>query len=78
MRKYWKRVIEMRNDYYVKKAYNSTLELHYLGQTNWCTYVKAILDETQFQQAWVNKSMDNRQFAILKDSLHRSNMAECI
>ncbi len=34
----------MRNDYYIKKAYNSTLKLlHGLGQTNWCTYVKAIL-----------------------------------
>ncbi len=41
-------------------------------------YVKAILDETQFQQAWVNQSMDNRPFAMLKDSLHRSYMAECI
>ncbi len=47
MIKYWKRVIEMRNDYYVKTAYNSTLELHDLGQTNWCTYIKAILNETK-------------------------------
>ncbi len=37
MIKYWKRVIEMRNDYYVKKAYYFTLELHDPGQTNWCT-----------------------------------------
>ncbi len=78
MIKYWKRVIEMRNDYYVKEAYNSTLELHDLGQTNWCTYVKAILDETQFQQARINQSMDNRQFAMLKDYLHKSYMADCI
>ncbi len=78
MIKHWKRFIEMRNDYYVKKAYNSTLELHDLGQTNWCTYVNAVLKETHFQQAWVNQSMDNRQFAMLKDSLHRSYMAECI
>ncbi len=49
MIKYWKRVIEMRNYYYIKKAYNSTLQLHDLGQTNWCTYVKAILNETHFQ-----------------------------
>ncbi len=67
----------MRNDYYVKKAYNSTLELHDLGQTILCTYIKAILDENQLQQAWVNQSMDNRQFAMLMDSLHRSYMAEC-
>ncbi len=78
MIKYWKRVIEMRNDYYVKKAYNFTLELHDLGQTNWFTYVKEILDETQFQQAWVKQSMDNRQFAMLKGSLHISYMTECI
>ncbi len=77
MIKYWKTVIEMRNDYNVKKAYNSTRELHDLGQTNWCTYVKAILNETQLQQACVNQSMDNRQFAVLMDSLHRSYMAEC-
>ncbi len=38
-------------NYYVKKAYNSKLELHDLRQTIWCTYVKAILDETHFQQA---------------------------
>ncbi len=65
-------------DYYVRKTCNSRLELHDLGQTNWCTYVKTILNETQLQQAWVNQSMDNRQFAMLKDSLHRSHMAECI
>ncbi len=63
----------MRNDYYVKKAYNSTLELHDLGQTNRCTYVKAIVNNTQLQQAWVNQSMNNRKFAM-----HRSYMAECI
>ncbi len=49
--KYRKRVIEVNNDYYVKQAYNFTLELHDLGQTNWCTYVKAILNKTQLQQA---------------------------
>ncbi len=72
------RLIEVRNDYYAKKAYNSSLELHDLGQRNWCTYVKAILNETQLQQAWVNQSIDNRRFAMLKESLHRSYMAECI
>ncbi len=49
-----------------------------VDKTNWCTYVKAILVETHFQQAWVNQSMDNRQFAMLNDSLHRSYMVECI
>ena len=78
MIKYWKRVLEMSKDYYVKKAYNSTLELHDLGQTNWCTYVKSILNETQLQQVWENQSIDNRQFAVLKESLHRSYMVECI
>ncbi len=70
--KYWKRVCEMRNDFYVKKAYNSTLELHDLGQTNWCANVKAILYETQLHQIWENQSIDNRQLATLKESLHRS------
>ncbi len=64
--------------YSLYPARRTRYELHDLGQTNWCTYVKAILDETHFQQVWVNQSMDNRQFTMLKDSLHRSYMAECI
>ncbi len=40
--KYWKRITEMNLNYIVKKAYNSTLELHDLGKTNWCIYVNNI------------------------------------
>ncbi len=68
----------MRNDSFVKKVYNSTLDLHDLGQTNWCATIKAIVYETQLYQIWENQSIDNRQLATRKESLHKSYMAECI
>ena len=78
MIKYWKRVVGMNKNYIVKKAYNSTLELHDHGQLNWCTSVKSILNEAQLQQAWENQSMDDKQFASLKECLHRSYMDQCL
>ncbi len=54
----------MNPNYIVKKAYNSTLELHDLGQTNWCTYVENILNEAHLQQVWEEQSINIRQFAL--------------
>ncbi len=62
----------MNHNYIIKKAYNSTLELHDLRQTNWCTYVENILNEAHLQQAWEEQSINNRQFALLTEQLHRS------
>jgi hypothetical protein len=78
MIKYWKRMIEMDNNYIIKKAYNSTLELHGLGQTNWCTYVENILNETHLQQAWNEQNINNMQLASLIESLHKSFMEKCM
>ncbi len=68
----------MSHNYIVKKAYNSTLELHDLGQTNWCTYVENILNEAHLKQAWEEQSINNRQFALLTEQFHRSYMESCL
>ncbi len=46
MIKYWKRVKEMRNNYMSRKHIIPHLNYMILAQTNWCTYLKGILNET--------------------------------
>ena len=41
--KYWIRILKMREDRYVKKAYNMLMLTDQLGVRNWATYVKNIL-----------------------------------
>jgi hypothetical protein len=35
--KYWQRILDLPLEHIVRKAYESVLELHNLGQKNWCT-----------------------------------------
>ncbi len=60
----------MNPNYIIKKAYNSTLERHDLGQTNLCVYLENILNEAHLQQAWEEQSINNRQFALLTKHMH--------
>ena len=76
--KYWKRIMGMSNKYIIRRAYNSTLELHEHGQVNWCTTVKNILYEAQLQHTWDNQNIDNRIFFILTEYLHKSHMEQCL
>ena len=76
--KYWKRLIGMSDNYFVKKAYNSTLELHNYGQINWCNTIKDILYDAQMQHVWDNQSMNDKQFASLKEYVHKVYMEECM
>ena len=76
--KYWKRVLEMNNNHIVKKAYNSTLELHEVGQTNWCSHIKSILHEVEYQQAWIDQNLDNRNLGIIKEKIYNQYMTSCM
>ena len=76
--KYWKRILNMSGNNIVKKAYNSTFELHGLGQANWCSYIKEILHEAQLHQAWEEQSIDDKQIAGLKEYLHKIYMEKCL
>ncbi len=76
MIKYWKRILDMNGTSLVKKAYNSIHELYDLCQSNWCTFVKEILNEVYIQQAWEDKTFDNKQYAFLKENLHQSIIHE--
>ncbi len=61
----------MDDNMIVKKAYNTTLELHDLGQINWCTYVKNVLNKACMQQVWDEQYIDDNKFALLKEYLYR-------
>ena len=76
--KYWKRLLNMKNNHIVKKAYNSLLELHEMGQTNWCTHVKSILYEVQHQQAWDVQYIDDRTLGVIKERIYNLYMSKCM
>ncbi len=68
----------MDDNMIVKKACNSTLVLRDLGQTNWCTHVKTVLNEARMQQVWNEKYTDNNKFALLTEYLCRAFMDQCM
>ena len=76
--KYWLRILKLDNKYIIKKAYNSLLELHELGQENWCTHVKHILMETELSQAWDDQNIDIATYKVLKEKLYKTFMENCI
>ena len=76
--KFWKRIIGLDNAHIVKKAYNSLLELHNLGQQNWCTHVNSILSEVDYQQPWDEQILNNKQLANIKEKLHKDYMSQCL
>jgi hypothetical protein len=52
-----------------------THELNTLGQTNWCTTVKNILEETNNTQLWNTQNITEKQYAQLKENLYKNFMA---
>ncbi len=76
--KYWRRILKMSQNAYVNKAYNSMYELDDLGQTNWCSFVKDILNEVQLQQCWNSQTMNDNEYCTLKETLHQSYMEQCM
>ena len=76
--KFWKRITELDDSNIVKKAYNSMLELHKLGQQNWCTYIYNILNDMEYHQAWDEQYIDNKQLGNIKEKLYKCYMNECL
>ena len=76
--KYWQRILKSDQTHVIRKAYNSLFELHSLGQINWCTHVKSILEETQLATAWDEQSLDIKTYSVLKERLHKAFMDKCI
>ncbi len=68
----------MDDNIIVEKAYNPTMELHDLGQINWYTYLKNVLNEAHMQQIWDEKYLDDNKFALLKEYLYRAFMDQCM
>ncbi len=68
----------MYNQNSIGTKHNSLLKLHELGQTNCCTVVKYILNEVNFEHAWVEQSMNNYNYSLLKDTLQNSFMEICM
>ena len=76
--KFWQRIINMKDSHIVKKAYNSMIELHEMGQQNWCSHLKNILNEVESQQAWGEQTLDDRQLGRIKEKLYEKFMITCM
>jgi len=76
--KYWQRILKLDQGHVLRKAYNSLLELHSLGQVNWCSHVKSVLEETQLAVAWDDQNLDKKTYNILKEKLYKTFMDNCM
>ncbi len=45
--------------------------------SNWCTVVKYILNDVNLEHAWVEQSMNNYNYSLLKDTLQNSFIEIC-
>jgi len=75
---YWKRVLGFDTSHPVKQAYDALCNMHNRGQTNWCTTLKAILQETNKMHLWNEQNITERQFQQIKESLYKDFMTMTI
>jgi hypothetical protein len=71
---YWKRILDLSEIHPVKQAYNTLKYLNLEGQTNWCTTVREILEETYSIHLWYRQSITEKQYHSLRETLHKRFM----
>jgi hypothetical protein len=54
------------------------LELHNLGQKNWCTYVLDILTDVNFKNLWDSQSITDREILNVKEKLYADYSNQCM
>ena len=75
---YWKRIVLLENSHIVKKAYKSLYELSEHGQENWCSFVKDILVDLGYSEAWNLHEINDRDLYALKEKLYKTHMDKCL
>ena len=74
MLNYWNRILTLEEGHIIKQAYNSLLQLHDWGQTNWCTHVRDNLIEVGLIASWHNQTLDTRAFNNYREKIHSNYM----
>ena len=62
--KYWIRILKMPNNRLVKKCYNMMKYFDELGNSNWCSRVKQLLQSTGFNYVWEMQDIQNESSFI--------------
>ena len=70
--KYWKRLLDSKENTAIKNAYNSLYDSYELGQVNWCNSVKNILDESGLNSSWENQTISENEVRLVSCTLHEN------
>ena len=57
--KYWIRLISLPKSCYLRIVYNSLASLDFIGETNWCSYIRSLFFRTNHRDVWENHGVEN-------------------
>ena len=62
--KYWLHILELPSEHVLKSSYNTLLEMHHAGQTNWCSTVANTLAKCNLSHYWHDQFVEDDFYCI--------------
>jgi len=78
MLKYWQRILQLSPQHILRTAYNSNLDLHNMGQVNWCGPIHDLLKNIEMEHCWTDQSLSNRDICTIKEKLYSNHANYCM